>query len=179
MNLLPPTPMKNNLLVPTLIGSGSLQLMKFSISLDLRMRNAAAAISYVPGQNLKLETYSELVEIYRNYHGFLSASRNTAGSFNFNPKGPCFSSRYYYSGKNTSTDEWTEEVEYLDETGISFTPEGIRSVEPGLDDHVMVGGLKKPILNASAVAKLVEIVKRWRWGLDMETQLDKLHLYQI
>ncbi|KAK4344458.1 hypothetical protein RND71_034634 [Anisodus tanguticus] len=62
--------------------------------------------------------------------------------------------------------EWTEDVEYLDESGsIIYSGKGIRSVEPGLDDHVMVGAFKKPILNASAVAKLVEIVKRWRWVL--------------
>ncbi|TMW87483.1 hypothetical protein EJD97_019903 [Solanum chilense] len=110
-----------------------------------------------------------LVEIYRNYNPF----RNTPGSGNFNVKGPYFSSRYYCSGKNS--DEWTEDVEYLDESGsVIYSGKGIRSVEPGLDDHVMVGGLKKPILNASAVAKLVEIVKRWRWGPEMETQLDKL-----
>ncbi|KAF9590325.1 hypothetical protein IFM89_033743 [Coptis chinensis] len=39
----------------------------------------------------------------------------------------------------------------------------------------MVGGVKKPFSNASAVSKVVEIVKRWKWGPEMETQLDKLH----
>ncbi|CAN4127683.1 unnamed protein product [Withania somnifera] len=93
--------------------------------------------------------------------------RNTAMSCNnFTSK----SSRTFCSGN-----EWTDDVEYLDESGtIIYSGKGIRSVEPGLDDHIMVGGLKKPILNASAVAKLVEIVKRWKWGPDMETQLDKL-----
>ncbi|CAK9165641.1 unnamed protein product [Ilex paraguariensis] len=84
--------------------------------------------------------------------------------------------RSYCSGKNSDESrEWTEDIEYLDEAGsVIFSGKGIRSVEPGLDDHVMVGGLKKPILNSSAVSKIVEILKRWRWGPDMETQLDKL-----
>ncbi|XP_004306550.1 PREDICTED: pentatricopeptide repeat-containing protein At1g79490, mitochondrial [Fragaria vesca subsp. vesca] len=81
--------------------------------------------------------------------------------------------RNYCSGKNS--DEWTEEIEYLDESGsVIYTGKGIRSVEPGLDDHVMVGGLKKPLLNASVIAKIVEVVKRWKWGPELETQLDKL-----
>ncbi|KAL2475883.1 Pentatricopeptide repeat-containing protein [Abeliophyllum distichum] len=85
--------------------------------------------------------------------------------------------RNYCSGNHESEDstEWTEEIEYLDESGsVIFSGKGIRSVEPGVDDHVMVGRIKKPLLNASAVAKMVEVVKRWRWGPDMETQLDKL-----
>ncbi|KAA8527204.1 hypothetical protein F0562_008567 [Nyssa sinensis] len=84
--------------------------------------------------------------------------------------------RSYCSGKNTEVSgQWTEDIEYLDESGsVLFTGKGIRSVEPGLDDHVMVGGLKKPFLNASAVAKIVEIVKRWKWGPEMEIQLDRL-----
>lgn len=84
--------------------------------------------------------------------------------------------RNYSSEKrNEESSEWTGDIDYLDESGsVIFSGKGIRSVEPGLDNHVMVGGLKKPILNASAVAKLVEIVKRWKWGPDMETQLDRL-----
>ncbi|XP_031283377.1 pentatricopeptide repeat-containing protein At1g79490, mitochondrial [Pistacia vera] len=86
--------------------------------------------------------------------------------------------RSYCSGKSSDGDkssEWTEEIEYLDESGsIIYSGKGIRSVEPGLDDHVMVGGIKKPILNASAVAKIVEVVNRWKWGPELETQLDKL-----
>ncbi|THF96406.1 hypothetical protein TEA_015432 [Camellia sinensis var. sinensis] len=72
---------------------------------------------------------------------------------------------------------WTDDIiEYLDEScGVIFSGKGgIRSVEPGLDDHVMVGAFKKPFLNASAVAKIVEIVKRWKWGPEMDTQLDRL-----
>ncbi|KAG2252685.1 hypothetical protein Bca52824_082821 [Brassica carinata] len=70
---------------------------------------------------------------------------------------------------------WTEEVEYLDESGsVIHSGKGIRSVEPGVDDHVMVGGLKKPLMNASAVAKIVEVVQRWKWGPELETHLDKL-----
>ncbi|CAO2826030.1 unnamed protein product [Amaranthus hypochondriacus] len=80
-----------------------------------------------------------------------------------------------YCAKNPNSSEWTEEIEYLDEKGgVLYTGKGVRSVEPGIDDHVMSGGIKKPFLNASAVAKLVEIVKRWKWGPEMETQLDKL-----
>ncbi|XP_015969956.1 pentatricopeptide repeat-containing protein At1g79490, mitochondrial-like [Arachis duranensis] len=71
--------------------------------------------------------------------------------------------------------EWTEEIEYLDESGsILYKGKGIRSVEPGIDDHVMVGEVKKPFVNAAAVAKIVEVGKRWKWGPELETQLGKL-----
>ncbi|GLT86955.1 hypothetical protein SLE2022_050610 [Rubroshorea leprosula] len=74
--------------------------------------------------------------------------------------------------------QWTDEIEYMDESGsVIYSGKGLRSVEPGVDDHVMVGELKKPFLNASAVAKIVEIVKRWKWGLELETQLDKLQFH--
>ncbi|GFS36650.1 pentatricopeptide repeat (PPR) superfamily protein [Actinidia rufa] len=84
--------------------------------------------------------------------------------------------RTYCSGKKSvDSSEWTEEIEYLDESGsLIYSGKGIRSVEPGLDDHVMVGGWKKPFLNASAVAKIVEVVKRWKWDPEMETQLDRI-----
>nr|KYP43980.1 hypothetical protein KK1_034564 [Cajanus cajan] len=82
--------------------------------------------------------------------------------------------RCYCSGSDGSK-EWTEEIEYLDESGgVIFKGKGVRSVEPGVDDHVMVGEVKKPFVNALAVAKIVEVVKRWKWGPELETQLDKL-----
>lgn len=92
----------------------------------------------------------------------------------------CQSFRSYCSGVSGGGDgakssEWTEEIEYLDESGsVIYSGKGVRSVEPGLDDHVLIGGLKKPLVNASAVAKIVEVVKRWKWGPDLENQLDKL-----
>lgn len=80
-----------------------------------------------------------------------------------------------YCSEKPNSSEWTEEIQYLDEKGgVLYTGKGVRSVEPGFDDHVMSGGVKKPFLNASAVAKLVEVVKRWKWGPEMETQLDRL-----
>ncbi|KGN63095.1 pentatricopeptide repeat-containing protein At1g79490, mitochondrial [Cucumis sativus] len=85
--------------------------------------------------------------------------------------------RSYCSGKESGNGgrEWTEDIEYLDESGsVIFSGKGVRSVEPGVDDHVMVGGLKKPFLNASAVAKIVEVVRRWKWGPELESQLEKL-----
>ncbi|CAL5386081.1 unnamed protein product [Camellia sinensis] len=89
---------------------------------------------------------------------------------------------YCCSRNDTTVDSstaggWTDDIiEYLDEScGVIFSGKGgIRSVESGLDDHVMVGAFKKPFLNASAVAKIVEIVKRWKWGPEMDTQLDRL-----
>lgn len=93
----------------------------------------------------------------------------------FSIKSPNAARSYCSQKSGVDSSEWTEDIEYLDESGsVIFSGKGIRSVEPGLDDHVMVGGLKKPLLNASAVAKIVEIVKRWKWGPEMETQLDKL-----
>ncbi|KAL2897489.1 hypothetical protein RDABS01_039272 [Bienertia sinuspersici] len=89
------------------------------------------------------------------------------------PRNPKFA-RNYCSRKPNSSD-WTEEIEYLDEKGsVLYTGKGVRSVEPGVDDHVMSGGVKRPFLNASAVAKMVEIVKRWKWGPEMENKLDQL-----
>ncbi|KAL6567609.1 hypothetical protein OROGR_001277 [Orobanche gracilis] len=85
--------------------------------------------------------------------------------------------REYCSRRPSKEDPcgWTEEIDYVDESGsVIYSGKGIRSVEPGLDDHIMVGGVRKPISNISAVAKIVEIVKRWKWGPDMEIQLDKL-----
>ncbi|XP_047307813.1 pentatricopeptide repeat-containing protein At1g79490, mitochondrial [Impatiens glandulifera] len=108
----------------------------------------------------KFNSLSSQVEIYLNLSSirFLSSIKNP------------YSSRSYCSKR-----EWTDDIEYLDESGsVIYTGKGIRSVEPGVDDHVMVGGLKKPFLNTTVVAKLVEIVKRWKWGPEMETQLDKL-----
>lgn len=86
--------------------------------------------------------------------------------------------RFYTSGNSNNdnaSSDWTEEIEYLDESGsVIYTGKGVRTVKPGFDDHVMAGGIKKPFLNASAVAKIVEVVKRWKWGPEMEDQLDKL-----
>ncbi|CAM8882488.1 unnamed protein product [Rhodiola kirilowii] len=42
------------------------------------------------------------------------------------------------------------------------------------DAHVMEGGVRKPFSNAAAVAKIVELVNRWKWGPELETQLDRL-----
>ncbi|KAJ8434511.1 hypothetical protein Cgig2_030134 [Carnegiea gigantea] len=103
-------------------------------------------------------------------------SNSISQSFRF-VKTPNFV-RLYTSGNSNNdnaSSEWTEEIEYLDESGsVIYTGKGVRTVKPGFDDHVMAGGIKKPFLNASAVAKIVEIVKRWKWGPEMEDQLDKL-----
>ncbi|XP_071725780.1 pentatricopeptide repeat-containing protein At1g79490, mitochondrial [Rutidosis leptorrhynchoides] len=89
---------------------------------------------------------------------------------------PSYFVRSYCSGNNgKGNNEWTDVIEYLDESGsVIYTGKGIRSVEPGVDDHIMVGGIKQPFSNAAAVSKIVEIVKRWKWGPEMDTQLDKL-----
>ncbi|KAI9110487.1 hypothetical protein K1719_018353 [Acacia pycnantha] len=88
-----------------------------------------------------------------------------------------FLNRNYCHGRNggNGSGEWTEEIDYLDELGnVIYQGKGIRSVEPGLDDHVMIGEVKKPFANAVSVAKLVEVIKRWKWGPELENQLDKL-----
>ncbi|KAM7252337.1 hypothetical protein ACFE04_024220 [Oxalis oulophora] len=89
----------------------------------------------------------------------------------------CSFIRNYCSLNNNEggSSEWTEEIEYLDESGsVIYSGKGVRSVEPGVDDHVMIGARKKPLLNAAAVAKMVEVVRRWKWGPELEIQLDKL-----
>ncbi|KAK9142869.1 hypothetical protein Syun_012269 [Stephania yunnanensis] len=149
-------------------------------------------------KNLKRPSYYYNLS---NSSGHLLTSRNAQTSFISNTQ--TFTSRphstnfrflsYFYpnnvrkfsTGENGGGDggsgeggsaEWTQDIIYLDEAGgVIYSGKGIRSVEPGLDDHVMVGGLKKPFSNANAVAKIVEIVKRWKWGPEMETHLDKLH----
>jgi len=52
----------------------------------------------------------------------------------------------------------------------------IRSVMSGVDNHIIIGGLKKPMLNAFIVAKIVEVVKRWKWGPELQTQLEMIML---
>ncbi|GAB2219632.1 hypothetical protein Droror1_Dr00007269 [Drosera rotundifolia] len=80
-----------------------------------------------------------------------------------------------YCTQKPRDSEWTDDIEYLDESGtVIHSGKGIRSVERGVDDHVMAGEVKKPFLNALAVEKIVEIAKRWKWGPEMETLLDQL-----
>lgn len=86
--------------------------------------------------------------------------------------------RSFCSGKldeDTNSAKWTEEIQYLDESGdVIFSGKGVRCVEPGLDDHVLIGDIRKPLHNISVVAKMVEVVNRWKWGPELDTQLDKL-----
>ncbi|KAG0492554.1 hypothetical protein HPP92_005952 [Vanilla planifolia] len=98
----------------------------------------------------------------------------------------------YYSFTSVAGDgeggntEWTDDIVYLDESGgvIDFS-RGLRPTEPGIDSHVMVGGVRKPLSDPAAVAKIVEISRRWRWGPDLHSHLDRLpftpspiHLHQ-
>ena len=40
----------------------------------------------------------------------------------------------------------------------------IKSVMSGIDNYVIIGGgLKKPMCNISVVAKIIKVVKRWKW----------------
>ncbi|KAI3786535.1 hypothetical protein L1987_40285 [Smallanthus sonchifolius] len=118
--------------------------------------------------NLQLFRLRSSIPVHNSNHGF---TRFDDVYVTTRPN-PDFCLRSYCNGK---TNEWTEEIDYLDESGrVIYTGKGIRSVEPGVDDHIMIGDLKQPFSNASAVAKIVEIVKRWKWGPEMENQLDKL-----
>ncbi|GLJ53301.1 hypothetical protein SUGI_1135940 [Cryptomeria japonica] len=77
--------------------------------------------------------------------------------------------------KNGSGSDWTDDVVYLDESGeIITSSKGIRSVKPGEDGHIMVGGVKRIFSDAEIVSKIIEIMKRWTWGPEMELQLDRL-----
>ncbi|CAN6804252.1 unnamed protein product [Brassica oleracea] len=116
--------------------------------------------------SLAANLHSPSIRLLRSFT-VCSVSRNTVTN-----QSPSLFRRFCSDESGTS---WTEEVEYLDESGsVIHSGKGIRSVEPGVDDHVMVGGLKKPLMNASAVAKIVEVVQRWKWGPELETHLDKL-----
>ncbi|GAB2276356.1 hypothetical protein Dimus_011086 [Dionaea muscipula] len=132
-------------------------------SLNLLYQNHACLPSF-SAKNLK-SSYNVIMPV-ESFLGFSSISRMP-----ITIRTPKFL-RSYCLGKPR---EWTEDIEYLDESGtVIYSGKGIRSVEPGLDDHVMAGGVKKPFLNASAVEKIVEVVKRWKWGPVMETHLDRL-----
>ncbi|KAK1419953.1 hypothetical protein QVD17_29408 [Tagetes erecta] len=131
------------------------------------MINRSRLISRYIYNNLRLHSSISLL----NYnHTFNNRLLTSTIDVTIKPN-PSFHVRSYCNNKN----EFTEEIEYLDESGnVIYTGKGIRSVEAGVDDHIMVGGLKQPFSNAYAVGKIVEIVKRWKWGPEMETQLDKL-----
>ena len=76
-----------------------------------------------------------------------------------------------------SNGDWAaEEVEYLDEGGdLILSGKGfIRPVNPGQDSHILVGDRHRPLPDSAAVAKIVELVLRWRWGPDMEAHLNKI-----
>ncbi|XP_068655904.1 pentatricopeptide repeat-containing protein At1g79490, mitochondrial [Aristolochia californica] len=87
----------------------------------------------------------------------------------------CTSTSSSSSPPSQSQEEWTDEIVYLDETNeVIYSGKGIRAVEPARDDHIIVGGLKKPLTNVTAVVKIVDIVNRWKWGPQLEAQLDRL-----
>ncbi|KMS94906.1 hypothetical protein BVRB_014230 [Beta vulgaris subsp. vulgaris] len=138
-------------------------------NLILRRKHPSfVAPSYAQNPNLGNNVEHGVYKLFRPIPVHLSSN-----SIFHSVKNPKFARSFCSEKPNAS--EWTDEIEYLDEKGsVLYSGKGIRSVEPGFDDHVMSGGIRKPFLNASAVAKLVEIVKRWKWGPEMETQLDKL-----
>ncbi|OMO90041.1 hypothetical protein COLO4_19419 [Corchorus olitorius] len=139
-------------------------------------RNVYFTLTVSPSSSRNLISSKNALNNCSGSFGFFNSSMgiNQISPFSSVSRTPNFtktplSVRSYCSGN------WSEDVEYLDESGsVIYSGKGVRSVEPGLDDHVMVGGLKKPILNSSAVAKIVEVVKRWKWGPELENQLDKL-----
>ncbi|KAK8966158.1 Pentatricopeptide repeat-containing protein [Platanthera guangdongensis] len=78
-------------------------------------------------------------------------------------------------GKERTAAEWTDEIVYMDESGdVICSGRGLRPTEPGLDSHVMVGGVHIPLSPPAAAAKIVEISRRWRWGPDLHSHLDRL-----
>ncbi|XP_078436778.1 pentatricopeptide repeat (PPR) superfamily protein [Wolffia australiana] len=80
-------------------------------------------------------------------------------------------------GSGGAAGSWAaDEVEYLDEAGsVICSGRGfVRPVSPGLDSHFLVGDRARPLSDASAIAKIVELVRRWRWGPDMESHLGNL-----
>ncbi|XP_051128690.1 pentatricopeptide repeat-containing protein At1g79490, mitochondrial [Andrographis paniculata] len=139
-------------------------MMLRTLLLSKTLRNSKKLLH----QNFINSKYSSVLENPNSYCRRITASPNS-NALGF--------TREFCSGKQIRGDshEWTEEIDYLDESGsVIYSGKGIRSVEPGIDDHVMAGELRKPISNIAAVSKIVEIVKRWRWGPDMEAQLDRL-----
>ncbi|CAH8356243.1 unnamed protein product [Eruca vesicaria subsp. sativa] len=125
------------------------------------------SISATPPNPSLPATHPLTILLFRNFT-ISSVSRNT-----ITKQSPSLYRRLCTDESKTNV--WTEEIEYLDESGsLIHSGKGIRSVTPGVDDHTMVGTLKKPLLNASAVSKIVEVVQRWKWGPELETHLDKL-----
>lgn len=79
------------------------------------------------------------------------------------------------NGSEPASAEWTDEIVYMDESGdIICSGRGLRPAEPGLDSHVMVGFVPTPLSPPAAAAKIVEIARRWRWGPDLHSNLDRL-----
>ncbi|XP_074576029.1 pentatricopeptide repeat-containing protein At1g79490, mitochondrial-like [Curcuma longa] len=93
-----------------------------------------------------------------------------------NPRRLCTSSSESQSQIPASeAGQWTDEILYLDESGgVIASGRGLRPTEPGRDAHVLDGSLLRPIPRSSAAARVVELARRWRWGPDLDSSLDRL-----
>lgn len=91
------------------------------------------------------------------------------------PSRPASSDATTGGGREGDSAEWTDDILYLDESGgVICSGRGLRHADPGHDSHVMVGDLRKPLSLPAAAAKIVEISRRWRWGPDLHSHLDRL-----
>ncbi|CAA6658144.1 unnamed protein product [Spirodela intermedia] len=110
----------------------------------------------------------------QNTNAPIAGSLQGGGLFRRSFSGPSSSS----SGGGGGAEGWAAEevVEYLNEGGeVICSGKGfIRPVNPGKDSHFLVGDRPTPLSDGAAVAKILEVVRRWRWGPDMESNLSRL-----
>ncbi|KAJ4763462.1 Pentatricopeptide repeat-containing protein [Rhynchospora pubera] len=75
----------------------------------------------------------------------------------------------------TTPPQWTETVDYLDESGsvISTSP-GARPVIPSQDSTILAGSVPLPVSHPIAAARLASLALRHPWGPDLLSRLDSL-----
>ncbi|KAF3325748.1 pentatricopeptide repeat-containing protein [Carex littledalei] len=75
----------------------------------------------------------------------------------------------------TPPPQWTETVDYLDESGsvISTSP-GARPVIPSQDSTFLAGSVPLPVSHPVAAARLASLALRHPWGPDLLSRLDSL-----
>ena len=94
---------------------------------------------------------------------------------------PSFSRNYCFEWTSDGGfGEWTEEIQYLVESGsVIYSGKGIRSVEPGLSDHVMVGGLKSHFWMPRPLQRLLRLWRGGNGGQSWKPNWTNSSLYQI
>ncbi|KAJ3693511.1 hypothetical protein LUZ60_008991 [Juncus effusus] len=88
---------------------------------------------------------------------------------------PLLPSSSSFSGSSGPTQNWTETIDYLDESGsvISTSP-GARPVIPSQDSTFLAGSVHIPVSRPAAAARLASLALRHPWGPELSARLDSL-----